>query len=106
MQQPMYQQYQPVPVQHRPPVDLIRPLASDFLLAVGIVVGLFLMMIGTMISGATSADLAGHVLASFGSFLVAAVLLFGAIIRVDADKLVRLGFILAAAYIIVGTGLW
>lgn len=105
-QQPMYQpQYMP---QHNP-VDHIKPLASDFLLAVGSIIGIFLMMLGTLIYGLSlHGDVynLGKVIAAFGVFIVSVVLLMGAIVRVDADKLVRFGYIIAAVAILVYIGFW
>jgi len=103
------QQYQQPYVEHRPPVDYLRPLASDFLLAIGVILGLFLMMIGSMIAGAgdsqTTYDL-GLIMKGFGNFLVCAVLFLAAIVRVDIDKLVRFGFILGAAFLVALVGFW
>lgn len=104
--QPMYQQQTPA---GKPPVDYLRPLASDFLLAIGAAVALFLMMIGAIIAGLADSggvrDL-GYVLKSFGTFVISTILLFASIIRLDMDKLIRFGFILAAAVIIVFVGFW
>jgi hypothetical protein len=106
-QQPIYQQ-QYIP-QHNP-VDHLKPLASDFLLAVGTVIGIFLLMLGTLIFGLSSlhSDVynLGKVIAAFGVFIVSVVLLMGAIVRVDADKLVRFGFIIAAVAVLVWIGFW
>ena len=104
-QQPMYQpQYIP---QHNP-VDHIRPLASDFLLAVGSIIGIFLLMLGTLIFELSHGDVysLGKVIAAFGVFIVSVVLLMGAIVRVDADKLVRFGYIIAAVAILIWIGFW
>lgn len=43
---------------------------------------------------------------SFGSFILVVVLLFGAIVRVDADKLIRVGMMLGAIWVVVGHGFW
>lgn len=106
-QQPMYQQqYLP---QHSP-VDHLKPLASDFLLAVGTIVGIFLMMLGTLIFEMASfhSDIynLGKVLAAFGVFIVSVVLLMGAIVRVDLDKVLRAAYIIAAVAILVWVGFW
>jgi hypothetical protein len=102
----MYQQqYMP---QHNP-VDHIRPLASDFLLAVGSIIGIFLMMLGTVISGLSlhgDVHNLGKVIAAFGVFIVSVVLLMGAIVRVDLDKVVRAAYIIAAVAILVYIGFW
>lgn len=101
--------YQPQYVEHKP-VDYLRPLASDFVLALGTIVGLFLMMLGSLIWGLSSSqsvvwDL-GKILAAFGTFIISAILLMGAIVRVDADKLVRVGYLIAAVAIIIYVGFW
>lgn len=103
------QQYQPQYVERRPPVEYLRPLASDFLLAIGIIIGLFLMMIGSMIMGAGDSETAndlGNILKGFGNFIACAVLFLAAIVRVDIDKLVRFGFLLAAAILVAAVGFW
>lgn len=100
--------YQQPYVQPKPPVEYLKPLASDFLLAIGITVGLFLMMIGAIIVGLTTGggrDV-GNIIESLGTFIITAALFLGAIVRVDIDKLVRFGFILAAALIIIIVGFW
>jgi len=106
-QQPMYQpQY--IMAQHSP-VDHLKPLASDFLLAVGAIIGIFLLMLGTLIYGLSlHGDVynLGKVIAAFGVFIVSVVLLMGAIVRVDLDKLVRFGYIIAAVAILVWIGFW
>lgn len=105
-QQPMYQQQY---VEHKP-IDYLKPMASDFLLAIGIVFGLFLMMLGSMFGGLTvhNSDIykLGGVVDSVGVFLVAAILYMGAIVRVDLDKWIRVAFIVSATLIIVWTGFW
>jgi len=103
--QPMYYQQMPPQAPQRAPSEYLKPLASDFLLVIGIVLGLFLMMLGTLIGDMASRDF-GLVLGSFGSFLLTAVLLFGAIIRVDMDKYVRVALILGAALIISSGLVW
>jgi len=106
-QQPMYQpQY--IIAQHSP-VDHLKPLASDFLLAVGAIIGIFLLMLGTLIYGLSlHGDVynLGKVIAAFGVFIVSVVLLMGAIVRIDLDKLVRFGYIIAAVAILVWIGFW
>lgn len=98
----------PQQVPARPAADYLRPLASDFVLALGALLGLFLMMLGSIIAGLTTGDArsVGLILGSFGMFILTIVLLFGAIVRVDMDKLVRLAMILAAAFLIAEVGFW
>lgn len=105
--QPMYQ---PMPQQAppRPAGDYLRSSASDFVLALGVLLGLFLMMVGSIIAGLTVGDArsVGYILNSFGIFILTVVLLFGAIVRADMDKFVRLAMILAAAFLIAEVGFW
>jgi hypothetical protein len=107
VQQPMYQ---PQYMQPHSPVDHLKPLASDFLLAVGAIIGIFLMMLGTLIYGLSSlhSDVynLGKVIAAFGVFIVSVVLLMGAIVRIDLDKMVRAAYIIAAVVILVWIGFW
>ncbi|MEM2839823.1 MAG: hypothetical protein QW505_03770 [Thermoplasmata archaeon] len=108
--QPQPMMYQPPPQQApaRPMSDYLRPLASDFVLALGALLGLFLMMLGSIIAGLTTGDArsVGWILNSFGMFVLTVVLLFGGIVRVDVDKFVRLAMILAAAFLIAEVGFW
>ena len=96
-------------VEHRSP-EYLRPLASDFLLVVGAILGIFLMMLGSLIWGMTSNNSAiwdlGKAIAAFGTFLITAVLLMGAFVRSDADKVVRAAYVIAAALILGLVGFW
>lgn len=99
--------FQPQYVQSKPPVEYLRPLASDFLLAIGIILGMFLMWLGAVIAGGISGGYTiGNVIGAFGNFIAISALFLGAILRVDLDKLVRFGFILAAAILVAGVGFW
>jgi len=106
MQPPMYQPMPPP--QHRPVSEYFRPLASDFLMAIVVVVGLFLMMLGSIIAGLFGGDAEafGLVIRSFGVFVLTVILLFGALMRPDMDKMVRFGLILASAAIIIWANFW
>jgi hypothetical protein len=108
--QPQPTMYQPPQQQApaRPMSDYLRPVASDVVLAIGALLGLFLMMLGSIIAGLTTGDSRdiGWILNSFGMFVLTVVLLFGAIVRVDMDKFVRTAMILAAAFLIAQVGFW
>jgi len=91
----------------RPPIEMMKPFASDTLLAIGGLLGLVLMLIGSWIVGLVGGGQnAGWLLKSIGVFVLSIVLLFGAFVRSDIDKHVRLGMILTAAFLIGYVGFW
>ena len=109
-QQPQYPAYAPAyqPV-HKQPIEYIKPFASDVILAMGIVVGLFLLMLGSIIGGMADSDAgydAGMVLKALGLFVVTAAMLLGAVLRTDMNKWVRVALLLSATLLIVLIGFW
>ena len=109
-QQPQYPvygpQYQPV---HKQPIEYIRPFASDVILAIAIVVGLFFLMLGSIIDG-TADDTTGHdagmILKAIGLFIIVAGMFLGALLRTDMNKWVRVALLLVATVMIVLIGFW
>ena len=99
-------QYQPA---HRPPSEYIRSFASDLWLALGVIAGLFLLMIGSIIYGvadtSTGMD-AGMVVKALGLFVVVAAMLLGALLRNDMNKWVRVALLLSATLLIILVGFW
>ncbi len=99
-------QYQPV---HKPASEYVRAFASDLWLALGVVAGLFLLMIGSIIYGvadtATGVD-AGMVVKALGLFVITAAMLLGALMRTDMNKWVRVALILSATVLIILVGFW
>ncbi|UCE92146.1 MAG: hypothetical protein JSV90_03165 [Methanobacteriota archaeon] len=109
-QQPQYPAYAPVyqPV-HKQPIEYIKPFASDVILAMGIVVGLFLLMLGSIIGGMSDSEAgwdAGMVLKALGLFIVTAAMLLGAVLRTDMNKWVRVALLLSATLLIILVGFW
>lgn len=110
-QQPQYPVYGPPQYQpaHKPPIEYIKPFASDVILAIAVVVGLFFLMLGSVIHGTaddnTGRD-AGMVLKAFGLFIMTAGMLLGALLRNDMNKWVRVALLLTAALMIVLIGFW
>ena len=99
-------EYQPA---HRPPSDYVRSLATDIWLAIGVVVGLFLMMIGSWMWGLGESEGwhdAGMVLKGLGLFVMTAALYMGAILRADMNKWVRVALLLSATALLVLVGFW
>jgi hypothetical protein len=99
-------QYQPV---HKPTSEYIRSFASDIWLAVGVVAGLFLLMIGSIIYGASETEAwhdVGMVVKALGLFVVTAAMLLGALLRNDMNKWVRVALLLAATLLIILVGFW
>ena len=99
-------QYQPA---HRPPSEYVRSLASDLWLALGVVAGLFLLMIGSIVCGVADTSGgwdAGMVVKALGLFIVTAAMFMGGILRNDMNKWVRVALLLAATVLIVLVGFW
>jgi len=103
----MYQQpYQPP---HRSASDMIRSLVSDTMLALALVLGLFLVMIGAWLMGLMDTEggvNAGQIVSSLGVFLLSVGGLLGGLLRNDIDKCVRGAMILFATALIVFVGFW
>ncbi len=106
-QYPMYQQpYQPP---HKSPGDMIKSLVSDTMLALAMVLGLFLVMIGSWLIGMMDTEggvNVGQVVMSLGVFLLTVGSLLGAILRHDLDKYIRATLILFATALIIFVGFW
>jgi hypothetical protein len=92
--------YQPQP--HRSPSELLKPLVSDFVVAIGTAFGLFLVMLGSLIYG-LSQDYweAGLVLGSLGAFILVTDLFMAAIMRADMEKWVRFALVAAATVLTI-----
>ena len=76
---------------------MIKPLVSDFVVAIGAVLGLFLLMMGSLIYGLTQDYWeAGLVLGSLGAFILVSDLFMAAIMRADMEKWVRFALVAAA----------
>jgi len=98
-------QYQPV---HKSAIDY-RSFTSDLTLALGVVVGLFFIMLGSIIWGLAD-DVgwmeAGFVLKAFGLFVLVVVMYIGALLRSDMERWVRFAFVSSATALIVFVGFW
>lgn len=94
---------------HRPPGEFIKSFASDMWLALGIVAGFFLLMIGSMIYGiadtSTGMD-AGMIVKALGLFVVVSAMFLGALLRSDMNKWVRVALITSATLLVVLVGFW
>lgn len=98
--------YQPA---HKQPIEYLRPVVSDVLLALGLVIGLFLLMLGWIIFGVADTGAgrdAGQVVKALGLFVLSAVMFLGGLIRADMDKWVRSSLIIGAVLLISWVGFW
>lgn len=98
--------YQPAP---RPAIEYMRPLFSDVLIAVAVVIGLFLVMLGSVFWGIADENTlrdGGQIVKAVGMFLITVAMLVGALVRVDVDKWVRVALILGAVLLISWVGFW
>lgn len=94
---------------HRPSGEFIKSFASDLWLALGIVAGLFLMMIGSILYGVADQSgvmEVGMALKAIGLFVVVSAMFLGALLRTDMNKWVRVALILSATLLIVLVGFW
>lgn len=110
VQQPPYPAYgagyQPT---HKQPIEYIRPFASDVILAIGIVVGLFLLMIGSIVWGVADTSGgrdAGMIVKALGLFVTASTMLLGAVLRTDMNKWVRVALLGSATLMLILIGFW
>ena len=109
-QQPQYPAYAPAyqPV-HRAPIEYIKPFASDVILAIGIVLGLLLLMIGSIFCGTadtSGGQDAGMMIKAFGLFILASAMFLGAVLRTDMNKWVRVALLLSAVLMVILIGFW
>jgi hypothetical protein len=106
-QYPMYQPvYQPP---HRSAGEMMRSLVSDTFLAIAVMIGLLLMMVGSWLMGLMDTEggvNAGQVLKSLGVTALVAGGLLGALLRHDLDKYIRAALLLFATALIVIVGFW
>jgi hypothetical protein len=93
---------------HKPTIEYVKPFASDLILAIGVVLGLFLLWLGTLISGWTTGDgdKIGATFFGLGMFFVTAVLFLGALLRTDMEKALRVILVVVAAALIIVVGYW
>jgi len=105
-----YPTYQPVYQQpHRQPIEYIRPLVSDVILAIGVIIGLFLVMLASILAGVSDTGSGWDIsmaLRAFGVFLLTATMFLGGLIRVDMEKWVRVALIFGAVLLISWVGFW
>ncbi|MCJ7606262.1 MAG: hypothetical protein MUO94_00250, partial [Thermoplasmata archaeon] len=84
---------------HKQTMDYIKPFASDVMLALGVIVGLVFIMLGSLIWGLAD-DIgwmeAGFVVKAFGLFVLVAVMYIGALLRSDMERWVRFAFVASA----------
>ena len=104
-----YAPYQPVYQQpSRPAIDYMRPFASDTMLALASVLGLFLLWLGSFVWGLVDASDRewGLAIKSIGMLILTVALYLGGLLRVDMEKWVRVTLILAATLLIIFVGYW
>jgi len=88
---------------------MIKSFVSDTMLALILVVGLFLVMIGSWLMGLMDTDggvNAGQVVRSLGMTILVAGGLLGGLLRHDLDKYIRAAMILFATALFVLVGFW
>lgn len=109
-QQGPYPGYAPVyqPVQ-RPMIEHLKPLVSDALLALAVVLAVFLLWLGAVIAGWSDdndIENAGSFVKSLGMLVLTIALLVGGLIRSDMEKWVRAAMIIGAILLISWVGFW
>ena len=110
MQQGPYPMYQPVyQAPHKPMGDYLKPIVSDFVLAVAVVVGLFLMWLGSLIWGSANTSDGinwGLGVKSFGMLILSLGLFLGGLLRNDMEKWVRLALVISGTLLVAFVGFW
>jgi hypothetical protein len=84
-------------------------MASDLMLALAAVIGLFLMWLGWVIFGVADSGSgrdAGQVVKSFGLLILTISMMLGGIVRVDMEKWVRVSMIIGAVLLVTWEGFW
>lgn len=90
-------------------VDYVKPLVSDALLAIGVVLAVFLLWLGAVIGGLSDdrdIEKAGDFVKSLGMLILTVGLLVGGLIRADMEKWVRAAMIIGAILLISWVGFW
>jgi len=88
---------------------MIKSFVSDTMLAMAVVLGVFLVMIGSWLIGLmdTAGGVnAGQIVKSLGVTILVAGSLLGALLRHDLDKYIRAALLLFAAALIIGVQFW
>ena len=105
-----YPAYQPVYQQpHKSMNDMVKMLVSDWVLALGVVIGLFILWIAALVWG--SADTGdgrdwGQGIKSFGMLILSIVLFLGALLRHDMEKWVRVAMLASITLLLLVIGFW
>lgn len=90
-------------------IDHIKPIFSDALIALGLVLAIFLVWLGAVIAGWSNDpdfENAGNFLSSFGMLLLTIVLFVGGVVRSDMEIWVRVAMIIGAVLLISWVGFW
>lgn len=89
-------------------IEHLRPLVSDALMAIGVVLAVFLLWLGAVISGWGDHDAQdpGNFVKSLGMLILTVVLFVGGLIRSDFDKWIRAALIIGAVLLISWVGFW
>jgi hypothetical protein len=93
----------------KPMIDHIRPLVSDALLAIALVLAIFLVWLGAVISGWSDdndIEKAGMFVSSLGMLILTIILFVGGLIRSDLEKWIRVAMIIGAVLLISWVGFW
>lgn len=96
--------YQPP---HRAPIDYVKPFASDTILVLGIVVGMFFMMLGGILWAVADEEgiyELGNALEDIGMFLVVVAFLIGAVLRADMESKLRVALVVMAVLLVIWLG--
>jgi len=89
--------------------DMLKALVSDWILALGIVLGLFLVWLGAIVWGTADTGNGrdwGMGVKSFGMLVLSLVLFLGAVLRHDLERWVRVAMIAAITLLILVVGFW
>jgi len=90
-------------------IDTVKRAVSDLPMALGLVLAIFLIWLGAVISGWSDdndIEKAGTFVMSFGMLLITIVLFVGGLVRSDMDMWVRVALIISAVLLIAWVGFW
>ncbi len=90
-------------------IDTVKRAVSDLPMVLGLVLAIFLLWLGAVISGMSDdndIEKAGTLVASFGMLLITIVLFVGGLVRSDMDMWVRVALIISAVLLVAWVGFW
>jgi len=87
----------------------VQTVVGDLFLAIAVALGIFLLWLGSLITGVADTETGfdiGSAFHSFGMLLLTLALFLGAVLRHDVDKAVRNAMLISGTLLIIFVGYW